>query len=72
MVYATLAEGRDEDQLEVLDAAIGMMDNPQDEALRQLREHQEAMGLRFDEPDAPVAAPDDGTPGWMRTDEEFR
>jgi hypothetical protein len=54
VAYAVLAEGRDEEQLEELDFAIGMKESPEAEALRALREHQKAMGMVFENPDAPV------------------
>jgi hypothetical protein len=64
---------RDDEQLAELDSRLGMADSPQDEALQALREHQEAAGMTFDSPDAPVAAPDRGDlPGWMTANEEFR
>lgn len=56
MAYSTLAENRDETQLEQLDIEIGMIDDPAEEAVRELRKHQEVMGMHFDNPDAPVAA----------------
>jgi hypothetical protein len=50
-----------------------MVANPDEEALKALRAHQEEMGLKFDDPDAPVAVSgDDGLPAWMQHDEEFR
>jgi hypothetical protein len=51
-----------------------MAADPAAEALAALRAHQQAAGMQFDSPDAPVAAPDrgDGVPGWMTADEEFR
>jgi hypothetical protein len=50
-----------------------MQESPEEEAMRALREHQEAAGMEFDRPDAPVARPpDDGLPPWMTQDEEFR
>jgi hypothetical protein len=49
-----------------------MIPDPAGEALAALREHQEAAGMRFENPDAPVAGKDDGTPAWMTRDEEFR
>jgi hypothetical protein len=55
-----LAEGRGEEELEQLDIAIGMVANPEEEALEALRAHQEAAGMTFENPDAPVA-PDDKT-----------
>jgi hypothetical protein len=55
VAYATLAEGRSDDELEELDISIGMLINPEDEARKALRAHQEATGLVFEDPDAPVA-----------------
>lgn len=51
-----------------------MTEDPERVALEDLRRYQEEMGMRFDSPDAPVSAPDDGdrVPGWMKQDEEFR
>jgi hypothetical protein len=51
-----------------------MTESPEAEALRMLREHQEAAGMVFDNPQAPVTAAtgDDRVPGWMTADEEFR
>lgn len=49
-----LAENRDTDALEELDIAIGMVSNPEEEALAALRAHQEATGMKFENPDAPV------------------
>ena len=68
-----LAEGRDDAQLEELDVAIGMREDPAEEALAALREHQEAMGMRFDNPDEAVDAPGSGTgvPVWMTRDERL-
>lgn len=49
-----------------------MAESPEEEALRALREHQEAMGMRFADPDGHVPVPDrENTPGWMLQDEEF-
>lgn len=51
-----MADGLDtEEALEDLDARIGMIDNPEEIALDQLREHQRAMGMTFTDPYAPVA-----------------
>jgi len=43
-----------------------MAESPEAEAMRALREHQEAMGMKFADPDAPVMAP------LGSQDEEFR
>jgi hypothetical protein len=50
-----------------------MTENPADDAIEALRAHQEAQGIRFTDPDAPVAASrDDGLEPWMVTDEEVQ
>lgn len=68
-----MAEGRNADELEELDIQIGMTEDPDDWALRELRKHQEAMGMAFENPDAPVADTREGeVPAWMTRDEEFR
>lgn len=74
VAYSVMAEGRSTEELEELDGQIGMTESPEQEALRALREHQEAAGMMFDNPDAPVAAAGNGDriPGWMTADEEFR
>jgi hypothetical protein len=54
-----------------LDIAIGLREDPADEALAALREHQEAMGMKFSDPDAEVSSPDSGVPGWMTRNEEL-
>lgn len=61
-----MADGRDEQGIEELDIAIGMTEDPAAEAIAALRAHQEEMGMRFEDPDAPVAA----MPGHG-PDEEF-
>lgn len=61
------AEAKTDEQLEQLDAQIGMIDDPERMALEALQEHQEVMGMTFEDPDAPVAP----TPGHG-PDEEFR
>jgi hypothetical protein len=49
-----------------------MAEDPAEEAMRMLREHQEEAGKIFAVPDAPVEAPDkDGVPAWMIRDEEL-
>jgi len=40
--------------VEQLDIEIGMVANPEAEAIAQLRAHQEAAGITFDNPDEPV------------------
>ncbi len=54
VAYATLAENRDDDELEELDIALGMVVNPEDEAIANLRAYQAQMGLTFEDPDAAV------------------
>jgi hypothetical protein len=49
-----------DEQLEQLDVSLGMVPDPADEALAALRAYQEAAGMTFEDPDAPVA-PDDKT-----------
>ena len=49
--------GRSEAELEELDYEIGMAEGPEQEALRMLRQHQEAAGMTFADPYAPVQAP---------------
>lgn len=73
MAYSLLAEGRSDAEVEQLDIAIGMIDDPAEEAIRELREHQEAMGMTFEDPDAPVAAAGngDGLPAWMTRDQDL-
>ena len=64
VAYATLAENRDEDAMEELDIALGMIRDPEDEAKRALREYQETMGMEWDE--TPVAAPEENLDGEIR------
>lgn len=45
MAYAILAEGRDDEGLEELDARIGMIEDPEQVAMEMLRKYQEEMGL---------------------------
>jgi hypothetical protein len=66
VAYATLAEGRSDDELEELDIAIGMLRDPADEARKALREHQEATGMVFGDPDAPVAPDPENLDGEIR------
>lgn len=51
-----------------------MTEDPAAEAIEALRAHQEAMGIQFDDPDAPVDAPEreDQPPAWMTEDREFK
>lgn len=46
----------DADQLEEFEGSIGMRTSPEAVAKAALRAHQEAMGMTFSDPDAPVAA----------------
>jgi hypothetical protein len=62
VAYAVLAEGRDSDGLEELDAKIGMIEDPEQVAMEMLRRHQEEMGL----------VPSAEVPEWDGEDEEFR
>ena len=66
MAYSVLAEGRNEEELEQLDIEIGMVTNPEEEALAALRAHQEAVGMTFQDPDTPVtpASAADGELPW--------
>lgn len=70
VAYSVLAEGRDDEALEELDAAIGMIDDPASSARAALAEYQQRAGMTFEDPDAPVAGtePDDGMEPWMRGD----
>jgi hypothetical protein len=57
--------------LEKFEEDIGMRVSPEASALAALRAWQEAQGMAFDDPDAPVAAPlgsrDEEIPGeWMK------
>jgi hypothetical protein len=69
VAYSIRAEGLDDRELEALDIEIGMTDDPAAEAIDALRAHQEAQGMRFEDPEARIAPPQDGT-GWI--DEEVR
>jgi hypothetical protein len=73
VAYSLLADQcQDEEALQQLDYQIGMDESPEAEAMRALREHQEAMGMQFADPHAPAGVPEDGrVPGWMTRDEEF-
>jgi hypothetical protein len=54
VAYATYAEGMTAEDLEKFDEEIGMVADPADWAQDELRKHQAAMGMHFDDPDAPV------------------
>ena len=73
VAYSIRAEGLGADELEQLDMELGMTEDPAAEAKAALRAHQEALGLDFDDPDAPVegVAGPDGLPRWMTEDEEL-
>lgn len=62
MAYAILAEGRGGQELEELDATIGMTEGAEQVAMEMLRQHQEAAGM----------TPSAETPAWQDQDEEFR
>ncbi len=66
VAYATLAEGRDENELEELDMALGMITDPADVAKAALREYQQEMGMVFEDPDAPVAPMTENLDGEIR------
>jgi hypothetical protein len=66
VAYSVLAENRSEDELEELDISIGMLKDPANEAKKMLREYQEAMGMVFEDPDAPVDADPAGEGGEIR------
>lgn len=55
-----MAENRSEEELERLDIELGMVTNPEEEALAALRQYQEEKGMTFEDPEAPVG-PDDKT-----------
>lgn len=46
----------DADQLRVFEEEIGMLPDPGKEAKEALRAYQQAQGMVFENPDAPVAA----------------
>ena len=67
-----MTDGMDEEQVRRFDEEIGMARNPDEEAKKALRAHQEAAGMEFSDPDAEVGAygscvpPDEEVPGeWM-------
>jgi hypothetical protein len=45
VAYAILAEGRSQEELEELDAAIGMTEGPEQAAMAELNAYREQMGL---------------------------
>lgn len=60
-----MAEGRSDEELEQLDIGLGMITNPEEEALAELRRHQAEAGITFEDPDAPVAGTGSEDLGWM-------
>jgi hypothetical protein len=60
VAYSVLAEGRNEEEADQLDIAIGMAEDPSEAAILALRAHQEAAGITFEDAEAPVP-PDDKT-----------
>lgn len=67
-----MTDGMDEAEVTRFDEEIGMARNPEEEAKKALAAHQEAAGMTFDDPDAPVGPsanyvpPDEEIPGeWM-------
>jgi hypothetical protein len=60
----------DADALEKFDEEIGMRVNPETQAREALAAYQKAMGMTFENPDAPVA-PDEKARAWMQ-DEEIK
>lgn len=70
MAYATIADGMSAGDLREFEEKIGMRADPEKIALAELKAYQEAQGMKFENPDAPVAAPlgsqDEEVPGsWM-------
>jgi len=53
VAYSFLAEGRDDEQLDELDAKIGMIEDPAEVAMGMLRAHQEAIGAEVPGPEMP-------------------
>lgn len=45
VAYAILAEGRSQEELEELDASIGMIEGPEQKAMDELNAYREAIGL---------------------------
>lgn len=54
-----MAENLDEKELEELDVQLGMVEDPAEVAQAELKAFQEAQGMTFDDPDAPVPVPID-------------
>jgi hypothetical protein len=71
VAYAVITERMtDEERVIRFEEEIGMRTNPEEAAKAALRAWQEAQGITFDDPDAPVPAPlgsrDEEVPGtWM-------
>ena len=63
MAYAVLAEGRSQEELDELDADIGMTEGPEQVAMKELNAYREQMGLE------PLPMP---APARHGGDEEFR
>jgi hypothetical protein len=49
VAYAIMAEGRSTDELEELDIAVGMIEDPAEVAMEAFRAHQAAMGMPVSE-----------------------
>jgi hypothetical protein len=56
VAYAVQTEGLDDDEREKFEMEIGMAEDPADVAMAELKAHQEAAGMTFENPDAPVEA----------------
>lgn len=70
MAYATITAPMSPEEARKFDEDIGMRTSPESMARDALRKWQEAQGMTFEDPDAPVAAPlgsrDEEVPGtWM-------
>jgi hypothetical protein len=59
VAYSIQVEHMDAEQQEDFDGQIGQRENPEDVAREALKAHQEAAGMTFADPDAPVV----GQPG---------
>ena len=62
-------EGMNAEEAEQFESEIGMRPNPEADALAALRAYQEAQGIVFEDPDAPVAP--DAKSIAMAEDEEI-
>jgi hypothetical protein len=56
VAYAVATDGLDDEERERFEMEIGMAEDPAEAAIAELRAHQEAAGMHFDNPDAPVEA----------------